>query len=175
MSSPTFNLRPGITNVNQWQPVERKRAVPDRIRKQVLARDDNTCMSCGHRAIKWMHIHHLMEEDDDGLSNLTTLCPACHAVMHFGRSMSFGIVEVWKASIPQVEIVRRTREGVRTGQVLGEINATFDLKKGRFAPNSVRWADDLLFGMGPEPRAELPEPLCVVFVDFTRWQVHDGQ
>lgn len=169
--SATIELRPGVNNVAQWQGSERKRAVPDKIRKQVLARDDFTCASCGHRAMKWMHIHHIADENNDALDNLATVCPACHAVMHFGRSMQYGSLEIWKTSIAQVDIVRRTRDGIRHGMKLDEINATFGLKKGRLAPTSMRWANDLLASLKDDARAELPLPLCAIFVDFNQWQV----
>jgi hypothetical protein len=171
MSHSTIQLRPGVNNFNQWQGAERKRAVPDKIRRQVLARDDFTCASCSHRAMKWMHIHHIVDEENDELVNLATICPACHAVMHFGRSMQFGSLEIWKSPIQQVEIVRRTRDGIRQGLTLVEINATFGLKKGKLAPDSMRWANDLLASIEAEPRAELPEPLCAVFIEFKHWQI----
>jgi hypothetical protein len=91
--------------------------------------------------------------------------------LHFGRSLQVGAVEIWKCSIPQVEIVRRTREGVRQGLELAEINSTFGLVRGRFAPDSMRWPNDLLVDMGVHPRATLPEPLCAVFVNFRQWQL----
>ncbi|NVO07548.1 MAG: HNH endonuclease [Rhodoferax sp.] len=171
MFTPSIHLRPGVTNRNQWQGAERKNAVTPKIRKTVLARDDNTCASCGHRAMKWMHIHHIADEENDDLENLATLCPACHAVMHFGRSMQWGTLEIWKVDIQQVEIVRATREGIKNGQSLQEVNASFKLKRGRLAPNSMKWANNLLESMESEPRAELPEPLCAVFVEFSRWQL----
>lgn len=173
MNTPTHTviLRPGVTNMNQWQPADRKRAVPDKVRNVVLARDDFTCASCGHRAMKWMHIHHLAEEDNDDPSNLCTLCVACHAVMHMGRSLQLGVIEIWKSPISQREIVRATREGFRRGLSLPEVNAAFNLKKGRRAPASVEWANKLLEEMGHEPRAELPEPLCAVFVNLKQWQI----
>lgn len=171
MNITNFNLRPGVTNKNQWQPAERKRAVPDKLRKALLTRDDNTCISCRHRALKWMHIHHIEEEDNEDPSNLCTLCPACHAVMHMGRSLQFGTIEIWKASLSQVEIVQATRTGIRSGLTLAEIKNSFTLKKSRRAPSSVEWANSLLNEMGPEPRAELPEPLCAIFIDFKRWQI----
>ena len=171
MPTPKIALRPGVTNGNQWHPVERKSAVPSRLRKAIRARDDFTCASCGHRAIKWMHIHHVGEEDNDEPNNLCTLCPACHAVMHVGRSLQFGVVEIWKSPISQVAIVCATREAVRAGRTLAEIKASFGLKRGRKSPSSVQWANELLRAMGAEPRAELPEPLCAVFVDFKQWQI----
>jgi len=171
MSHSTIQLRPGVNNVNQWQGAERKRAVTEKLRRQVLARDDFTCASCNHRAMKWMHIHHIADEENDELDNLATICPACHAVMHFGRSMQFGSLEIWKSPIPQIEIVCRTREGIRKGMTLAEINAAFGLKKGKLPPDSMRWANDLLASLEAEPRAELPEPLCAVFVEFKQWQV----
>jgi hypothetical protein len=157
--------------MNQWFGAERKRAVPDRIRKQVLERDYWTCCGCGHRALKLMHIHHIGESDDDRLENLCTLCVACHAVLHFGQSMQYGSLQVWKSPISQVHIIRGTREGVRAGKPLAEINSTFALKRARRAPDSLEWANSLLTNMVPEPHAELPEPLCAVFVQFTRWQI----
>ncbi len=171
MNNISIQLRPGVNNVSQWQGVERKRAVPDKIRKQVLARDDFTCASCNHRATKWMHIHHIADEENEELDNLVTICPACHAVMHFGRSMQFGSLQIWKSSVLQIEIVRRTRDGIRRGLTLADINATFALERGKLAPESMQWANDLLASIGADPRAELPEPLCAVFVDFKQWQV----
>ena len=171
MTFHIITLRPGVTNMNQWQPVERKRAVPDKVRKIILARDDCTCSSCGHRALKWMHIHHIAEEENDAPSNLCTLCVACHAVMHTGRSLGLGVIEIWESPISQVEIVRATRDGIKKGLLLPEINASFNLKKGRRAPGSGEWANKLLEHMGPEPRAELPEPLCAVFVNLKQWQI----
>lgn len=145
--------------------------MPDKLRKAILARDDFTCASCGHRALKWMHIHHREEATNHDLDSLCTVCAACHAVLHMGRSLNYGIITIWKASVSQVEIVRATREGIRSGCTVVDINGSFDLKKGRRHPQSVEWANDLLRTMGKEPRAELPEPLCAVFVDFNRWQI----
>lgn len=171
MGHSSVQLRPGVNNANQWQGAGRKRAVSDKIRKLVLARDDFTCASCNHRAMKSMNIHHIAEAENDDLANLATICPACHAVMHIGHSMQFGSLEIWKSPISQVEIVRRTREGIRQGLTLAAINATFGLKKGKLGPASMRWANDLLASIEAEPRAELPEPLCAVFIDFKTWQV----
>ena len=118
-----------------------------------------------------MHIHHLNEEDDDDLKNLATLCPPCHAVMHFGLSMKFRSLEIWKSPISQVEIVRQTREGIRRGLTLKEINAGLGLKRGELRPDSMAWANRLARAMGDAPRFELPEPLCAVFITFRRWQI----
>ena len=171
MNAESFNLRPGVSNMNQWLGSGRKNAVSAKLRKVVLARDDNCCMSCSHRALKWMHIHHIEDEENDDPNNLATLCAACHAVMHFGRSMKFGTLEIWKSTISQVEVVRTTRKGVQQGMTLQEIKESFGLKRGRLAPDSFKWANGLLQKMEEEPRAELPEPLCAIFVDFTRWQI----
>jgi hypothetical protein len=118
-----------------------------------------------------MHIHHIANENDDDLDNLATICPACHAVMHFGRSMLHGTIEIWKSSTAQVEIVRQTRSGTRRGLTLEQINTTFGLSRGRHAPSSMNWANDLLRRIDDEPRAELPKPLCAVFVNFNQWQL----
>jgi hypothetical protein len=168
---PEFTLRPTVSASRMWSGQPRKRAVPNGVRAHVLKRDDYTCASCRHRALKWMHVHHIHDHDNEELSNLALLCPACHAVLHFGRSMQVGALEVWKSTISQLEIVQKTREGIRKGKSLDEINSMYGLSRGRFAPSSLRWPNDLLLAMGDAEHAQLPEPLCVVFVRFSQWQV----
>jgi hypothetical protein len=167
----TIELRPSVNNRSRWHERSRKRAVPESLRKRVLSRDDYTCSCCGHRAKQWMHIHHLNDNLGDELTNLATVCPACHAVMHFGRSLMYGTIEIWRTDVEQVEIIRKTREGVRLGLSLESINQTFVLKKGRFVPSSLNWANNLVATMGELQHAELPKPLCAVFVNFNQWQV----
>ncbi len=157
--------------MNAWEPERPKASEWNKIRAIVLDRDDYKCLSCGHRALKQMHVHHVEDSEDNDPNNLYTLCPACHAIMHIGLNLQLGKIEIWKASLSQVDIVRATRDGIRNGKSLVEINASFDLKRGRRAPSSADWANSLLKEMGPEPRAELPKPLCAVFVDFKQWQV----
>lgn len=59
--------------------------IPPRIRREVLARDRNTCRrrGCGHT--RHLHLHHLVPRADDGThssENLVTLCPGCHQLWH---------------------------------------------------------------------------------------------
>lgn len=171
MHSSQFELRPGISNPDLWLPERPPQAEWNRIRKIVLERDDHTCVSCGHHALKWMHVHHLAESEDNDPKNLSTLCVACHAIMHMGRNLSLGVIEIWKSSLSQVDIVRVTRDGVRHGKSLEEIKAGLDLKKGRYVPASMSWANSLIKTIGAAPRAELPKPLSAVFVNFSQWQI----
>ncbi len=120
-----------------------------------------------------MQVHHIIEPDGDHLDNLVTLCVACHAVMHFGRNLSLGAMEIWKSDIPQVEIVRTTRTLVADGIPLAEIKKQFKLKRGSHAPSSVLYANNLIERMGGAPRGFLPEPLCAILINFVRWQI-DG-
>ena len=167
-------LRPGITNPRLWYPKRPPDFEWQRIRKIVLERDDWTCAACGHRALKWMNVHHLQDSGDNHPANLVLLCVACHTVLHVGRSLMHGIVEVWESDISQVEIVRRTREGVRQGLTLDVIKSQLPLKPGKYPANSTKYANDLIEKMGREPRAYLDEPLCAVFVKFDQWQIGEG-
>jgi len=137
----------------------------------VLERDNYTCVSCGHRALKWMHVHHFEESENNDPSNLKTMCVACHAILHVGRSLMHGTIEIWRTNMSQVEIVRKTRAGVKAGLSLAQIKKKLKLKRGPLAPKSVGYANSLLRTMGKRPRAYLPEPLCAVFVDLKRWQL----
>lgn len=174
MITHVFELRPGVANPKLWWPERADQSRWRRIRKDVLERDDYICVSCQHRALKWMQVHHVLAGEDHDPANLSVLCVACHAVMHVGLSLQFGSVAIWETQLSQVEVVRRSRDGVRRGRSLSEVNAGFGLKEGRLKPVSILWANDLPKGIGSEPRAELPKPLCAIFVDFTQWQLESA-
>lgn len=167
----TYELRPGITNPGLWHPERPPKSQWDKIRKVVLERDKNTCQFCGHVAKKFMNIHHINETGENNPDNLITCCVACHAVMHMGRNLSLGTIEVWKSEIPQVEIVQITREGIKNGKTLEEINKNLPISKGPYEPNSIEYANSLVASIGDNQRASLEKPLCVVFVDLKRWQI----
>jgi len=166
-----FLLRPGITNPQLWSPERPPKAEWDAIRGFVLQRDNYTCRGCGHRALKFMHVHHVEETGQHAPQYLTTICVACHAVLHIGRSLGLQKIEIWKSSLSQVEIVQRTREGIKRGRSLAKINKGFKLKVGPYPPDSIQYANDLVDKMGKTPRAYLDEPWCAVFVDLKRWQI----
>jgi hypothetical protein len=53
----------------------------NKIRQEVLSRDNNTCQICGKTATNRLHIHHILKRNQDGtdtLDNLITVCSACH-------------------------------------------------------------------------------------------------
>ena len=166
-----FVLRPGVTNVELWYPERPPKAEWDRIRKLVLERDNHTCISCGHRALKWMNVHHLEESGENKPENLSTMCVGCHAVLHIGMNLGLGIIEIWKSELSQVEIVQESRAGVKNGLSLTQIAKTLNLKRGPHAPVSILYANELIRNMGSAVRAYLPKPLCAVFVKLSRWQL----
>ncbi len=170
-----ITLRPGITNPRLWYPERPPKAEWEKIRKVVLERDNWTCAACGHRAFKWMNVHHLEDSGDNSPENLVPLCVACHAVMHVGRSLMHGTIEVWESEISQVEIVKRTRENVRQGLTLEQIKAQLPLKSGKYPANSTRYANELVGKIKDAPRAYIDEPLCAVFVNFTKWQIGEDE
>ena len=65
--------------------------------------------------------------------------------------------------------MRRTREGIRRGQTLSEVKRSLRLKRGPYSSNALNYANELLVNIGTATRANLPEPLCAVFVKFKRW------
>ena len=164
-------LRPGITNPGLWYPERPPKSEWDRIRKIVLERDNYTCASCGHRALKWMNVHHLEEGGDNKPENLVALCVACHAVLHMGRNLALQTIEIWKVDASQVEIVHKTRAMVKEGVSLDQIKKKFNLERGSYAPDSVDYANNLAAQMGNSPRAYLDEPLSAIFVNLNRWQI----
>ncbi len=64
-----------------------QRAVPERTRRLVLARDRNTCRVpwCAHT--RWLQVHHIEHWEDGGSTDtakLAALCPADHRLHHRG-------------------------------------------------------------------------------------------
>lgn len=164
-------LRPGVMNRLYWRNGPPNAADWKRIRHKVLERDDYRCRMCGHRAVKYMNVHHLGRGDDDKPRNLVTCCVACHAVLHVGRNLALGAIQIWKSELSQRQIVQRTRRMVRAGKSLKEIKKELRLTRGRLPCASIDYANDLLVNAGREKRISLPEPYCAVFVRFKRWQI----
>lgn len=173
MSVPSINIRPTITNPSLWNPERPPKSQWNKIRKVVLERDNWTCAGCGHVAKKYMHVHHIGDSEDNSVDNLITLCVACHAILHIGRNLDLKTVEIWISEIPQVEIVRRTREGIRDGLTLETIKNSLPLSDGPYPPDSIIYAKNLVLQIGDEPEASLDEPLCAVFINFKQWQIEN--
>lgn len=166
-------LRPSIINPALWFPERTPQAEWKRIGRIVRERDDHTCRGCGHRALKYMNAHHIKDSGNNKPDNLATICVACHAVLHIGRNLDLQVIEIWGSSFSQVEIVQRSREGIRAGLSLARINKGFKLKRGPYPPTSLQYANDLVeeIRKTAATRAYLPEPLRVVFVNLKRWQL----
>lgn len=56
-----------------------------KLRPEILERDDYTCQCCGFKAKKWQEVHHIdNDHSNNKLSNLVTVCALCHMVFHIG-------------------------------------------------------------------------------------------
>ncbi len=137
----------------------------------MLNRDHRTCQFCGHAANKHMNVHHVNESGENDVHNLITCCVACHAVLHIGRNLSLGSIEIWESALSQVEIVQLSRAGIKVGNTLKTIKKSLKLKQGPYAPDSIQYANDLTSSMGKEPRASLAKPLSAVFINLKLWQL----
>lgn len=74
------------------------------VKHKALAKDANTCIYCGYRALKGMEVHHRNDDHaDNRIINLATTCPLCHAVNHIGFLGKSGIM-VYLPEISQADI-----------------------------------------------------------------------
>ncbi len=68
------------------RPGERNRAaVPEPVRRQVLARDRHRCRAPGCGSARFLEVHHRRPRERGGSNdpdNLITLCSGCHAALH---------------------------------------------------------------------------------------------
>lgn len=167
-----LQLRPSVNDPFLWYPRRGRRSVWDKVRRKVLERHNYWCRYCGYRAHKWMQIHHLhLRYKRKPL--LIPTCVACHAVLHIGLNLGLGKIEIWKSRISQREIVRRTREGIRTHKSLRQIKASLPITRGELPPKSIEWANELLWHMSSKQTAALKQPYCAVFVGLKRWQLEE--
>jgi hypothetical protein len=167
-----LELRPSVLNPYLWYPERETPIAWEKIRRLVLEAAKHRCRFCGHRSSKYMQIHHLhLKRNPKPV--LIPACVACHAVLHIGRNLGLGTIEIWRSRISQREIVRKTREGIRRGQSLRQIKASLPISRGDLPPTSVQWANRLLVDIGSKPSASIKRPHCAVFVNLKRWQLED--
>ena len=82
------------------------KSFPQDLRKELLARDRNTCAFCGWQSAKGQEIHHLNDDHADlSRENLVVSCPLCHQCHHLGTAgISDGGRMIWMPEITQVEL-----------------------------------------------------------------------
>jgi hypothetical protein len=80
------------------------------LRRQVLDRDGYACVYCGHSQARGMEVNHIYGHHDQSLTNLETVCPLCHRVLHAGLFAAiYGSLLIFaRAGCDQNEIIRRT-------------------------------------------------------------------
>lgn len=73
---------------NSWRPAghyESTQGDWQKIRAEILKRDDYRCVYCGFSASKYQEVHHLDGDHDNNIpENLVTACSFCHATQHVG-------------------------------------------------------------------------------------------
>lgn len=166
-------IRPSVKNPKYWFPCRPDKLEWDRIRKVVLARDSNTCRFCGHVSSSYMNLHHVDGGTDNSPKNLLTCCVACHAVLHLGRNLQLGVVEVWRSPFTQFEIITMSREAIRKGKTLRQINGALELTRGPYPPSSLEYADAIIDPKSKAFTFYLDDPLRVIFVNLNRWQIEE--
>lgn len=165
-------LHPGIKNPIYWN--EEKVRISKRLRREVLSRDSNTCQFCGHQASKWMNLHHIDSSNTNNANNLITCCVACHAIFHIGRNMIIHpTLTIWECSLSQIEIIKKTREGIRKGKTLNQILLEFPITEGKYEPGSRMWVDELTRKQTNSPIIYLDNNVRAVFTNLNRWQLED--
>jgi hypothetical protein len=166
-------IKPSIKNPKYWFPDRPNKSEWDKIRKVVLTRDSNTCRFCGHVSSSYMNLHHVDGSTDNNPKNLLTCCVACHAVQHLGKNLQLGIIEIWKSPFTQLEIIKMSRDAIRKGKTLKQVNKTLKLSKGLYPPSSLDYANAIIDPKSKTFTFYLDDPLRVVFVNLNRWQTEE--
>lgn len=168
-------LRPSIMNPKYWWPSRLSKPQWDKLRRKVFERDSWTCRFCGHKGRKYMHVHHARSGTNNRMSNLVTCCNPCHVVNHIGLNLSLGLIEIWESNATQVQVVKATRTGIRSGkslfQIKKELRKKYNFRRGPLPVRSISYANDLINRKSKNPTFSLPEPLCVIFTKIKQWNL----
>ena len=171
-------LRASVMTASEWYK-ERDQSEWRKIRKQVLLRDQDTCVYCRLCCGKFMQVNHIGAEDDHRLENLETVCAACHSVLHLGMSTSEGFLTVFdcKADVTNMAaIVCVTRALVAKNVAWSEIERQVALRfmrpggKHYDMEDSVGFANHMLHLIRKgDFRGYLPEGYAVMFHQTGPW------
>jgi 5-methylcytosine-specific restriction endonuclease McrA len=74
--------------------------IPEKIREEVLARDQYQCVRCG--STESLTLHHILfrgQGGDHSAENLVTLCFWCHRKLHDGKVRGKQINGLWYFSV----------------------------------------------------------------------------
>lgn len=175
-------LRASVMAPSEWFK-ERNQSEWKKIRKQVLFRDQYTCVYCRIFCEKFMQVNHIGAEDDNRLENLETVCTACHSVLHLGISASNGLLTVFdcKGDVTNMAaIVCVTRALVAKCISWSEIEKQIILRFARLGgehygiEDSVSFANDMLRSIKRgKYRGYLPKGYAVMFHSAGSWKGYD--
>lgn len=171
-------LRPSVMRRSEWDK-DRDQAHWKRVKTQVLARDQDTCVYCQYSSSKFMQVNHIGAEDNHEIDNLETVCRACHSVLHLGISAMHGALTVFECK-PEGEnvatIVAHTRslvaKHVDWTEIERQILERFAQPGGKVCDKrqSVSWANKMLHTIAPDDyRGYLPDGLSVCFHEEGEW------
>ena len=85
------------------------------VRHGVIRRDDYTCQACGLRSSVTVHdlwcgleVHHFDDNyNNNSISNLVTVCPLCHGILHLDLMLQQGRMPgrfLWTDAISQIQL-----------------------------------------------------------------------
>ena len=91
-------------------PEPEDRQTPDKLRREVLARDGCRCLNC--ESSERLHVHHVVYLSHGGrteAANLLAVCDSCHSLIHEGLLFVMGAVpeQVWFADRDGQPVGRR--------------------------------------------------------------------
>ncbi len=127
---------------------EEDRQTPEKLRREILARDGCRCLNCeSHERLQVHHVVYLSHGGRTEASNLLTVCVSCHGLIHQGllfvKGVEMGVVpkRVWFADRDGQPIGRRAWADAATGplfQVPEQPKEGSDCAGGERSPDGER-------------------------------------
>ena len=95
---------------------EKKLEIKNKIHKEILEKNNNTCCGCNYRVMNENNAHkilqlHLVEENEDEINDsfFVVLCKACHLTQHIDKAIEDGCVNIVNSSFSQRNLIEMCR------------------------------------------------------------------
>ena len=142
------------------------------LREEILKREDYKCRFCSHRSMNFMVVDHMNGvASDNRHENLGVNCQMCDKIRHCGLAGLKEMIMLGTSVVPQVEIVKRTREYFRVNRRIPKATMVDPQARPAQGMTIVEFADVLM----KQEWERLPRSMKSYRGFFTgkfdRWQV----
>ena len=171
-------LFPSFAPPQKWRNESQSRRLEgiewQRLRKEILARDDFTCAYCSYRSEKFQIIDHIDgDPENNDYSNFQVVCQTCNLIKHAGQGCVVkGIVDLYEhSSYSQNDVMIFTRKLRDEGKTDDEIIEFLGLKGKAPFKQDLNYLKNL-YGFVSSRRSGANDDMYDRWLEYHKMQSH---